>query len=341
MTISATIVADSINEQKDRLTTIEVVMPRIVLSEFNTHRILSKNSASSRAIPFKRMLKMVDDNPFIPIAFQKEHTGMQGTEYFTDPIEIQVRKTAWLESSYNAMMAAITLNKLGVTKQMVNRLLEPFMWHKVIVTATEWRNFFELRSPLYFGVHRSKKDALSTMLPNAKESWDRATNIDWLKINKAQAEIHMQAVTEAIWDAMNESTPKRLSAGQWHIPYGDKIDMTKLPYNEDTRAFANQWYGPALKVPISTAMCARVSYTVVGDEKELSYKRLIGIHDRIKEARPFHASPFEHCSQTMSQEEYQSFYKSVLKDDKEIKELGWCKNYKGFKQYRYLVEENI
>ena len=76
--IQAKIVADSINIQGDRLTTLEVVMPRYILAEFNTHSMLSKNSASSRAIPFNKMVKAVQENPFVPYAWQKDHKGMQG-----------------------------------------------------------------------------------------------------------------------------------------------------------------------------------------------------------------------------------------------------------------------
>ena len=81
--ISATIVADSINPQGDRLTSLLITFPRILLSEVNTHRMLSKNTSSSRAIPFNKMVEAVQNDPFIPIAWQKEHKGMQGFEYFT------------------------------------------------------------------------------------------------------------------------------------------------------------------------------------------------------------------------------------------------------------------
>ena len=70
--ISATIVADSVNQQGDRLTSLLITFPRILLSEINTHRMLSKNTSSSRAIPFKKMVEAVQENPFIPIAWQKE-----------------------------------------------------------------------------------------------------------------------------------------------------------------------------------------------------------------------------------------------------------------------------
>ena len=138
--ISAKIVADSINPEGNRITTMEVVFPRIILSEFNTHRMFSRNSASSRAIPFKKMLKMVEEDPFIPIAWQKAHKGMQGSQYF-DEEESKAQSKRWLQARDEAIRLAKSLNYEGVTKQITNRLLEPFMYHKVLVTATEWDNF--------------------------------------------------------------------------------------------------------------------------------------------------------------------------------------------------------
>ena len=82
--ISAKIVADSISPQGDRLISVLCTFPRIILAEVNTHRMLSKNTSSSRAIPLKKMVEAIKNDPFIPIAWQKEHTGMQGYEYFTD-----------------------------------------------------------------------------------------------------------------------------------------------------------------------------------------------------------------------------------------------------------------
>ncbi len=74
--INAKIIADSKNEFGNRITTMVITFPRYILAEFNTHRVLSKNSASSRAIPFKKMVKAVEDHPFIPMAWQKDHPGM-------------------------------------------------------------------------------------------------------------------------------------------------------------------------------------------------------------------------------------------------------------------------
>lgn len=133
--ISAKIIADSIESiGNNRLTTLQVTMPRYILAELNTHRMLSKNSASSRAIPFKKMVKSVQDNPFIPIAWQRDHKGMQGTEYIIEKDEIERRNNDWLNARDNAIKSATYLNEMTVTKQLCNRLLEPFMYHTVLIS---------------------------------------------------------------------------------------------------------------------------------------------------------------------------------------------------------------
>jgi hypothetical protein len=235
----AEILADSINPQGDRITTMKITFPRIMLAEFNTHRMFSRNSASSRAIPFNKMLKMVEENPFIPIAWQKNHKGMQGTEYWSENDVVTVDegdeyerytqmysakehfKTLWLEAKDVAIAQAYEFNRLGVTKQLCNRLLEPFMWHTVIITSGKegLDNFFELRCPQYSIITqktlKSKKDLIKDL--NGIDV-GLNTDLDWLKINKSQADIHIQAIAEIMWDEINSSTPKQLKAGEWHIP---------------------------------------------------------------------------------------------------------------------------
>ena len=145
--INAQIIADSINQQGDRITTYLLTYPRFIHGELMTHRMFSRNSASSRAIPFEKMVKMVEEDPFIPIAWQKDHKGMQGSEYLD--FNVPSCTGEWLRARSQAVRFARELNAHGVTKQLCNRLLEPFMWHTVLVTATEWENFFELRMPCY------------------------------------------------------------------------------------------------------------------------------------------------------------------------------------------------
>lgn len=342
--IKAQIVADSLDPRGNRLTSMLITFPRFILAELNTHRMLSKNSASSRAIPFNKMVESVQSNPFIPIAWQKEHTGMQGSEYIVNVDDINYNIDNWLQARDYALDQAKYLTTNGVTKQLANRLLEPFMWHTVLISGTEWENFFELRCPQYevqVGAtgrqyFRSRKELANRYPDQVPED-----ELGWMHINKGQAEIHMMALAEAMWDAMNESVPKELEAGEWHIPFEDKIRVPYILVGE-----FGDFHKSLLeeKVKISTAMCARTSYTVVGDEKKFTYEQQIALHDRMANAVPFHASPMEHCARVMTDWEYQSFVRgNVLPIDdetnfREKQSEGWCRNYKGFIQYREILE---
>jgi len=231
--IKAQIVADSKGPKGDRLTSFVITFPRIILAELNTHRMLTKNSASSRAIPFNKMLLSVWKNSFVPIAWQKAHSGMQGSSYFEKKWQVKLITLLWLTIRTLAIGVSWVLSKIGVTKQLCNRLLEPFMWHTVLITGGEdgLQNFFDLRSPQYHSPvdthfrHKSKKDCIAAhSAPENLEIFNSFTVVDWLKINEGQAEIHMMALAEAMWDAYNESTPKQLQANQWHIPMIEVIE---------------------------------------------------------------------------------------------------------------------
>ncbi len=338
--IKAKIVADSINPQGDRITTYLLTFPRFILAELNTHRVFSKNSASSRAIPFEKMVEMVETDPFIPIAFQKHHKGMQGNEYLQGE-DLENALDRWNDAKNYAIAHAKDLYNTRTTKQLCNRLLEPFMWHTVLLTATEFENFFELRCPKYiFGeatntpkIWKSKKDAIKDF-----PHWENNTDLFWRTMNYSQAEIHMQALAEAMWDAYNESTPKELEAGEWHIPFGDRVDKEKvkfLHYGTIGAMTNTEALYESTKIKISTARCARLSYMTF--DGEIDYEKDIKLHDTLLESQ--HMSPFEHCARAMSEEEYGYLYKSVGPNPEHF-EIGWCNNYKGFIQYRYLIEND-
>lgn len=375
--IKAEIVADSINKQGNRITTFVLTFPRILLSELNTHRMFTKNSASSRAIPFKKMVESVKNDPFIPIAWQKDHSGMQGSEYLNDASHendhgdtVEDATSQWLEARDSMIHHASLLHNVNkVTKQLCNRLLEPFMWHTVILTATEYYNFFELRSPHYEydsldGILylKSKEDWLKKWEDLGDVPYSPTTEFEWLGINKGMAEIHMMALAEAMWNARNKSTPQLLNPGEWHIPFRDKIDHVELSklykatgYNPDNPT-PDEYYFKELDnllVKISTAMCARTSFTTVGDEKEFTPDDQLALHDRLINQRPLHASPMEHCARAMDHVEYHTYIKGridtidnegdyiTIKQENPSKAiLGWCRNYKGFIQYREIIENN-
>lgn len=188
--ITATIIADSVNAKGKRLTTFLCVFPRIILAEVNTHRMFTRNSASSRAVPFARMLKRVMKDPFIPVRWMKDHSGMQGSDYFSG-WRLFLFRQLWLTARNFAVIFAWLLSKMDLTKQIVNRLLEPFMWHTAIITATDFENFFSLRA------HEA-------------------------------AEIHLQDLAHIMLFAYNNSIPQEMIGRKWHIPFGDAMDEDKI-----------------------------------------------------------------------------------------------------------------
>lgn len=135
--IRAEIVAHSRNiETGDELITYRLTYPRIILAQLNTYKQITKITASSRAQPFNKVVEVIENDPFTPMAYQRTHRGMQGTEYFTDEEEIRERDLEWLTARDKAIEQAKKLDKLGVTKQLTNRLLEGFMWVTQLVTGT-------------------------------------------------------------------------------------------------------------------------------------------------------------------------------------------------------------
>lgn len=341
--IEAKVIKHSKCPRGHELITYELIFPRFLLAELNTHRMFSKNSASSRAIPFKKMVEMIQNDPFIPIAWQKEHKGMQGTEYLTGD-EAKIAELRWLQANVDAIHRAQMLNLGGVTKQLCNRLLEPFMWHKVLLTTGKegLQNFFELRCPQYELDEmddyddviktyklKSKREilALGNWYSHEREKFTSDfTNHDWLMINKGQAEIHMMELAESMYDTYNESVPQNLKEDEWHIPYDEEL--------LDLVAGKGYTYKDIIKA--STGLCARTSYIIVGDEKIPNMETLISIHDKMKDSVPFHASPFEHCAKVMYSYDYYLYSRG--KDGSATHEHGWCRNYKGFIQYRDLIE---
>ena len=179
MTITAKVIADSIADGCPRLTTLQLRFPRFILPEFLTHRVFSRNASSSRAIPVERMIKDVIGDPAMPIHWGANKPGMQAGE------ELESGSHEWLVARGSAVYQAKIMARFGYHKQLVNRLLEPFTHANVLVTATDWDNFFALR-------------------------------------DHPDAQPEIQALARAMKFAMNASEPHdvSLNAG-WHTPYVD------------------------------------------------------------------------------------------------------------------------
>lgn len=217
--IYAEVMAHSRSPAGDEVGTLQVQGHRFILSEFNTHRRFSRNSASSRAIPVKKQIDRVLGNPAVPLVFPGEQRGMQGGEPLSDADQVRAREL-WLTAMRNAVTSAVDLSALKVHKSVVNRILEPFMWHTIIVSATDFSGFFQQRcSPL------------------------------------AQPEI--RAVAECMQEALDASKPDELEYGQWHRPYIRDEDEKQVGLGLHSSTDANAI--PALNA-VSAARCARVSY---------------------------------------------------------------------------------
>jgi thymidylate synthase ThyX len=181
MTITAKVIADSIADGCPRLTTMQLRYPRFIHAEFMTHRVFSRNASSSRAIPIERVIQDVMDDTAMPIHWGANQSGMQAGE------ELPSGEIGWLIARDDAVRNAQRLADQGYHKQIVNRILEPFQHINVLVTATEWDNFFALR-------------------------------------DHADAQPEIQELARAMRDVMVGSEPERLMAGQWHTPYVDTVE---------------------------------------------------------------------------------------------------------------------
>lgn len=351
----ATVVADSKNPFGDRITTMVVTFPRIVLAEFNTHRMFSRNSASSRAIPFAKMVERVNAYPFIPVAWQLDHKGMQGSDYQTQDWVINANVSTWLTARDQAIDAAKAMNESGnVTKQLCNRLLEPFLWHTVIVTATEWENFFALRCPQYTfqqepkATLRSRKDYAQYFFeqfgtyPIGNGIKGEIDLIEWLKINKSHADIHISLAAEAMWDTYNESVPKELQAGEWHLPFEEEMDSYAI--ENYSKGYGIDGFN--IRKAISIATCARISFGNI-NPSEVPVSKNYEMYLDLKEKR--HASPFEHANEAMGGfTKYEYFKGEGIRFDIQDDGLdfylddydpgfGWCDNFKGFISERHKL----
>lgn len=301
---SARVIEDSISPEGVRLTTLEVTMHRFVLAEFNTHRVFSRNSASSRAIPVTKRIDAVKEDTAYPLEWGTNQPGMQAGEAISG-IEQMHAEAEWREASNRAVSKARKLNAMRVHKQIANRLLEPFSWHTVVVTSTEWNGFMEQRcSPL------------------------------------AQPEI--RAVAEEMANALFLSKPNELGPNGWHMPYLTDEDVA---WADDTAGWGRENDAEAIDLlkMISVARCARVSYLTQNGDRDPWED--IKLFSRLVSASPMHASPLEHVATpcqcpTHYAEMVDHKGVSVFCAAREYKpdHLG---NFRGWDQLRHTIEQGV
>lgn len=166
-----------------RIDTLELRYPRFIHAEFMTHRMFSRNASSSRAIPAKRMIEQVTNDPAMPIHYGQNQPGMQAGEELPEPLK-QLVQMNWRVQARNSAEVVDALSGAGLHKQVANRLLEPFQFIKVIVTATEWENFFNLR------LHPDAQPEIQELARLMRNAMDQ-TDVTWTEYD----EWHMPYVT--------------------------------------------------------------------------------------------------------------------------------------------------
>ena len=299
--------------------TWELIYPRFIHAELMTHRMFSRNAASSRAIPVTKMIEQVRENPATPVHWGKNQPGMQAKEEFEGFAKRQVMGE-WYAAGSAAAHRAEALEKCGAHKQIVNRLLEPFQWMKTVVTATEYENFF------------------------------------WLR-NHADAQPEIKRLAEVMLEALETSEPFILGPGEWHTPYHgngywipwETVRSTDGSYVVDQLGFTLQQ-----ALAISSSCCAQVSYRKLDD----SLEKALDIYARLVESEPVHASPFEHQATPMKYTNsfdhfwsYQNMDPSLITQEHTEWEDGithcdrdgdfWSGNFMGWIQHRQLIQNNV
>lgn len=179
--ISAKVILDSVNTVGDRITTLELTYPRFIHSELMTHRVFSRNAASSRAIPLKKQRSAIRKEPAEPFIWTSNQKGMQGGAPL-DGLSLTGAIIVWSFHRHMSLTCNWLLEKLGLHKQYANRLTEAHAHITTLVTSTDWANFFALR------LH---KDAQPDFMELAM----------------------------CIKVAMDDSTPNIMTPGDWHLPY--------------------------------------------------------------------------------------------------------------------------
>jgi hypothetical protein len=309
--------------------------------------MFSRNSSSSRAESITKKLERVKNEMFIPDRFAKNCKGMSnkewldGSQYKDQMIRPHVitphyeAETCWKQAGIDAIESVKLLNDLDVHKQHANRLLEPFEYITVIVTASEYDNFFAQRCPRYMFGDKSYYSKKALLAAHPDSNMDYATQEDWdrCQVNTAQPE--MMELAEMMFDALQASVPTQLESGQWHIPFGDNMDEGMISqlyegeYKEGTN-FVPWDFRQQTKIKIATARCAKVSF--LNHDGSIDYAADLRLYDFL--IKHLHMSPTEHVARAMTDEEYKQFSHSTPKGTT----YGHCNNIRGFVQHRWEIE---
>lgn len=305
--IKAKIIAHSKSSVNGKeIITMELEYPRFIHAEILTHRMFSRNAASSRAIPVAKMIEQVRNDPAQPVHWGKNQSGMQaeeevsGKEPYGGGDMKDLVKRRWCESAKLQANFAEELSDYGLHKQVVNRILEPFQTMKTVVTATEWENFY------------------------------------WLR-NHEDAQPEIKRLAEVMLEAVSKSEAITLLPGEWHVPYyeggfwmqgmGDSIE-------------------DALAISASCCAQVSYRLLDDSIEKaRMVYKRLVESSPVHASPFEHQASPMEetkhsdfgYLNEVMNHTTWQ---KGITHVDR-VNQHHWSGNFQGWIQHRHLIPNNV
>jgi thymidylate synthase ThyX len=330
------IIADSLAPSGERLTTFLIEHWRGIHPEILRHRLFSFSVASSRAIPYKVQEEQVLNSPYIPVLFPTEHKGMQGKEVFNDHDVIHIEQM-WKDAKTFAVANAQKMNEAGVSKQLTNRILEPWVLTRCVVTATNWQNFFDLRAPWHEeDITRSEFHPKVT-----NKVGEHTVNLEF------PAEYNIQDLALKMKKSLDRSEPVELNEGDWHLPfvseddYGEVEKITGSKLDPATADAQDKLY-----INLSAARCARTSY---GKNIGKSVEAELKLADILWKDR--HLSPFEHQGKAIekvilpSEGSVDSICDTMEKYPGLELRIGsnrdvslWSGNFRGWIQYRKVME---
>lgn len=273
--ITATVIADSLNvATNDRMTTFAVTIPKFLLAELRTHRllhvddsrdalclsdalaaydadvpsVLSVNAGSSRAVPMTTMMRRVHDDPFVPV-WRKDGKMMKRGELM-NVMEVSDNYDDWMTAMHDVLAVAERMRRRGTAREIVNRLLEPFAFVDALISATEWKNWFALR-------------------------------------DHPRAQLEVEDMAHKMRLALDASTPEHLEPGKWHLPYLTNEEAHWITYS-----------GPLFGVAmVSSARCARVSVRSFATGLPSTVDEDLALYRKLTGDTPKHLSPTEHPAQ--------------------------------------------
>lgn len=270
MGIKAKILADSIGPAGIRLTTWELTYPRFIHSELLTYAF-SRNAASSRAIPVRKMMERIRKDPVTPVYWGANQAGMQANTELKG-FRRWLAPKIWIMGCYLALFTVWVLNKLNVHKQIANRVTEPWMYITTVVTADQY--------------------SFANM---------------WHQRDHSDAQPEFRCLARKMWVEYNMATPKALKLNEWHLPFIDDEDRRAArtlilgqnahkgpPSNKDV---TEEEVNEVLK-QVSVGRCARVSYLNHNGVRNI--REDVALHNKMKNSKPGHWSPFEHIASALA-----------------------------------------